>query len=132
MIKAMTVQEVADNWPRVKELIDRVLERFDFGSDDADILRQLAIGEREIWSINDLDGIVVVQICNLPEFSVLDIPVVSGDNMDNWLPDLIDQLIRYAKAVGCKYIDQSGRLGWTKVLKPYGFKVVSYEMRLEV
>lgn len=132
MIQIFNAEQAIANWDRIEPMLARVLARFDYGSDPDDILLDVIHGRRQFWAINDLEGLAVVEICQLPKFSVLDIPLLVGDNMGDWLKPLIDQLTQYAKASGCKYIDGFGRKGWTRKLEQYGFKPYSYDVRLKV
>lgn len=132
MIKILSADEVVVNWGRIEPHLVRVLAQFDYGSDPEHILLDAVNGRREIWQIADYDAIAVTEICTLPKFSVLDISLVCGDNMDTWLEPLLDQLTQYAKASGCRYIDGFGRKGWTRKLEKYGFKPYSYDVRLKV
>lgn len=132
MIKSLTVDEAVKDWPKIEPLLSRVLERFDYGSDANDVLADVMSGRRMIWSINNFEGVAVLEICPLPKFSVLDVPLLAGDNMKNWLSPLIRQLTLYAKSSGCKYIDAFGRRGWTRQLEEYGFKPYSYDVRLRL
>lgn len=132
MIKYLTVDGVLAEWGRIEPLLQRVLDRFDYGSDAEDILADVINGRRIMWSINDFEGLAVLEICQLPKFSVLDVPLLAGDNMANWLEPLIRQLTLYAKSSGCKYVDAFGRKGWTRQLEQFGFKPYSYDVRLTV
>ncbi|WP_373089291.1 hypothetical protein [Zhongshania sp.] len=132
MINLLSPDQVVTHWGSIEPLLQRVLSRFDYGSDAEHILIDVVNGRRQIWEIADFSAIAVTEVCNLPKFSVLDIPLVSGDNMETWLEPLLDQLTEYAKASGCRYIDGFGRKGWTRKLEKYGFKPYSYDVRLKV
>lgn len=131
MIRAIEPEQVPAEWGRAGPMIQRALDRFDYGESSDDVLLSLMRGERELWMCGD-DAAVILQVCRLPQFQVLDIPLMAGDNMDAWLPDLVSQLTRYAKAIGCKYIDGFGRKGWTRKLQEFGFEPYSYDVRLKV
>lgn len=132
MIKYLTADEVITSWPKIEPLLQRVLDRFDYGSDPDDILVDVINGRRMVWSINDFEGVAVLSVTNLPNFSTLDVDCLAGDNMNEWLTPFINQLTKYAKVLGCKYVDSSGRKGWIKQLKQFGFKETSYDVRYTV
>ncbi len=132
MIRILGKAEIAEHWETIEPLLARVLDRFDYGSNASDLLLDFMNEERQLWSINDLDAIAVTQISKLPRFSVLDVPLMAGSGMKEWMDDLVQTLREHAREQGCKYMDGFGRKGWTKRLHRYGFKPYSYDVRLEV
>lgn len=132
MIKYLTVDGVLAEWGRIEPLLQRVLDRFDYGSDADDILADVINGRRMMWSINDLEGLAVLSVSRLPKFSTLDVDCLAGENMNEWLSPFINQLTEYAKVLDCKYVDASGRKGWIRQLKQFGFNETSYDVRLKV
>lgn len=132
MIKYLSPADVSKDWESIGPLLQRVLDKFDYGSDASDIYADVISGRRVMWSINDLEGLAVLSVTNLPKFSTLDVDCLAGDNMDKWLAPFIDQLTKYAKVLGCKYVDASGRKGWIRQLKQFGFKEASYDVRYTV
>jgi hypothetical protein len=131
MIQLVTGVNAADHWDRVAPILQRALDKFDYGSDSDDILSDIMRGGRELWLVGD-DAVAITSVSRLPKFAVLDISLLAGDRIDLWLNDLVIAFSNYAKTVGCKYIDGFGRRGWTKKLEAYGFKPYSYDVRLEV
>ena len=132
MIRLLTIPEMGKEWPRIAPHLERVLARFDYGSDENDIFADAIQGHRQIWAIGDFDAIAVTQINRLPKFSVLDVSLLAGKGMKEWLPDLVGILTQFAEVNGCKYMDGFGRKGWTKQLEKYGFKPYSYDVRMEI
>lgn len=132
MIRLVPSQDLPKVWPQAVPQIERILERFDYGSSTDDILINLMTGTRQLWEVNGGEGYAITRINNLPQFSVLDVSLLAGHNMGDWLEPLIDQLHMYAKALGCKYMDGFGRKGWTRKLEKYGFRPYSYDVRLEI
>lgn len=131
MIQLVSGVKAADYWHHVAPILQRALDRFDYGSDTDDILMDIINGGRELWLIGE-DAVAITSISRLPKFSVLDISLLAGDRIDLWLDDLVIAFTNYAEAAGCKYVDGFGRKGWTKKLEAYGFKPYSYDVRLEV
>jgi hypothetical protein len=131
MIKMVSGEAVIPHWPHVEPILQRALDRFDYGSDADDVLGDIIKGWRDLWLIGD-DSIAITQVNRLPKFAVLDISLLAGDRIDQWLSDLVIAFTNYAEAIGCKYIDGFGRKGWTKKLEAYGFKPYSYDVRLEI
>lgn len=131
MIELVVGPQAAAHWGHVQPMLQRALDRFDYGSDSDDILMDIINGGRQLWLISE-DAIAITSVSVLPKFSVLDISLLAGDRIDLWLGDIVIAFNNYAEAIGCKYIDGFGRKGWTKKLEAYGFKPYSYDVRLEV
>lgn len=131
MIRTIHGPDAAAYWGHAQPMLQRALDRFDYGSDSDDILMDIINGGRQLWLIGE-DAIAITSICTLPKFSVLDISLLAGDRIDLWLDDLVIAFRNYAGVMNCKYIDGFGRKGWTKKLEAYGFKPYSYDVRLEV
>lgn len=131
MIKLVTGPDAAAYWGHVEPMLQRALDRFDYGSDSDDILLDIINRGRELWLIGE-DAVAITSISTLPKFNVLDISLLAGDRINLWLDDLVIAFRNYAEATNCKYIDGFGRKGWTKKLEAYGFKPYSYDVRLEI
>lgn len=132
MIRVLLPDEVMAAWESAEPILQRALDKFDYGSDSDHILLDLLNGNRQLWIIGVFDAVAITSVKTLPKFSVLDISLLAGDNIEVWLEKLVSQLTMYAKACGCKYVDGFGRKGWTRKLESHGFKPYSYDVRLKI
>lgn len=123
--------EAAQNWDHYAPMLARVFERFDLGYSTDDVLLDVIKQRKQLWDLGG-EACAVVNVCKMPQFSVLEVPLLAGDNIDQWLPDLVENLKMVARDNGCKYVDGFGRKGWTRKLEQYGFKPYSYDVRLEI
>lgn len=119
-------------WDEIEPEIRRVTDRFDIGEKPEHIRERLRNREQQLWLCNGLDGVCVSEIKVHPEFKVLAFPIIAGEDMSQWLDDLVDIARAYAKHHNCKYIEGYGRKGWLRALNEYGFKDYAITTRLEI
>ena len=62
----------------------------------------------------------------------LEVMMLSGENMAEWVDALFRELRVVAKSHKCNALTLCGRLGWLAVLKRFGFKAESQSLRLEL
>lgn len=87
--------------------------------------------QMQLWVVPE-KAAMITQVLVYPQHKVLLVPILAGDDMDEWLPDIVETLEHFAKHMGCKYIEERGRPGWGKVLDKYGFKKAFVTLRKEV
>lgn len=63
---------------------------------------------------------------------VLHVLATAGDEAHRWLAELIDALNDLAAMEGAVAVTMSGRPGWARKLRPYGFKIDNVQMRRAV
>jgi hypothetical protein len=76
-------------------------------------------------------AVAVTQIQSLPKFKTLLLVTLGGDDMGEWIDELMALLAAYGREMGCKYAEQWGRKGWLKVSEKRGFgaELAFYVMR---
>lgn len=131
MIAGVHSDDIERLWPAVCPLVQRVLDRYDFGFDADYIKAKLLNRDMQLWVCAG-DAIAITEIIVLPQFKVLGVPVIAGEGLKDWLPDLVETLKAFGKDHGCKYMDGYGRKGWLKALDKYGFKPYSISTRCEL
>ena len=77
-------------------------------------------GYCEFWEFGDCH--FVTRIDANRDGRRLVVCLLAGDGLFEWGPELEKELEALAKKEGCTKIAVEGRKGWTKLLKPYGFK----------
>lgn len=117
-------EDVEELWPHLEPLFRRACEA-DPTDLTVDRIKAEAIeGKRLIWTLADGDR-------NPPLLSVFStvedgnkvcIGPLAGDEMELWLP-LLSELESHAKEAGMSVSHIEGRVGWLRVLRPYGYRV---------
>ncbi len=131
MIKMIDPAELYLVWDIAKEEIKRPLGLFDYGSDLDDIRDDIMTGHRQLWQIGD-DAWAITSLSNTNQFRTLDIQLLAGSNMDQWLESFFERMQEFGKEWNCKYMDGFGRKGWARKLEQFGFKPYSYDVRCKI
>lgn len=75
-----------------------------------------------IYDDSVLRAAAVLRVLRYSLGSVLEVMAIGGEKMDEWFPEFHERLIEITKNNKCKYMLESGRPGWAKYLKPYGWQ----------
>jgi len=88
-----------------------------------DILAQCATEKMQCWVAGEgqIDAVIITHIAVHPSgYRSLDVPLICGDGMRQWLKPLWKLLKAFAKANGCQEINGHGREGWARVVNRLG------------
>lgn len=131
VIEGVLADDVDAIWPAVEKQVNRVLDSFDFGYGADYVHGKLKEKEMQLWICNG-DAVAVTEILIMPNFKILAVPLVAGEGMSDWLPDLVETLKEFGREHDCKYMEGYGRKGWVKALAFGGFKEYSVNTRCEL
>ena len=90
-----------------------------------DVLDQIDTGQQQLWIAFDDERIwaaCTTRFSHYAKMKMLEGCFVAGDKLDTWCAPLLEVLDRWAADNDCAGIEFTGRMGWEKVLKPYGFR----------
>ncbi len=118
-------------WERVTEVLERVVTA-ETGYTLDDILLELHDEQAQLWVVEDFEAVIVTKLLVRPRQKALWVWYVAGDNVGQWIGDLITLLEAFAKHHGCDYLEFSGRKGWAKYCKPNGYRVVLTTFRKDL
>ena len=124
-------------WPELEPYVEAALARDPFESVTvAEVAEQLADADAQLLlAVDDGDilGAAVVQMFRVSGGGkVIHVLTTAGDKLDRWLDQLVERLVELAGIYDACGVTLSGRPGWTKTLRKYGFKTDHVQMRLEV
>ena len=135
-VNEMDKEAAAALWPDIEPFVERALRHDPFVTHTAEVVgQQLAAGYARLLLSSDDEqilGATVVQLYRAENGRALHVLTTSGVQMDTWLDDLVDELRSMAKANNCVAVCMSGRPGWTRELRKYGFKTHHVQMVMEV
>ena len=108
-----------------KTLLAPAVERAQ-GREDVDtVWEHVKTGSHQAWMIFETPkkplGAMVTHIAEYPLRDMLSIDWLAGENMDDWIEDLLTNLERFAKETRCVGLEIIGRPGWAKYLAKYGW-----------
>lgn len=136
-VNEMSQDEAAALWPDIEQYVERALRHDPFVTATAEIVgQQLATGyARLLLAVRDdanILGATVVQLYRAENGRALHVLTTSGVEMETWLDALIEALREMAQANNCIAVCMSGRPGWTRELRKYGFRTHHVQMVMEV
>ena len=121
-----SAQLALDVWPiRAKARIAKALEKTPTLLSPLDIETGIRWGRYSLWEISDEAGddvaSFVTEIVSGGRGSAVNVLVLGGEGMPRWIGELIDALMEYMTTQGCSMVIETGRGGWSKVLRRHGW-----------
>jgi len=112
-------------WPRVLPMLQPAIDRAD-GRISADTVLQGLISRTHLlWLISFEDQIAAAfttRVARYPLKQMLVIECLGGEKLNEWAQSTTEMLRSFAKDYGLDGIEMFGRDGWSRALKPYGWK----------
>jgi len=124
-------ERIADVWERVKPILERVVTP-DTGYSLDDVMLELHDATAQLWIIEDFQAVVVTKILDRPTHRAFWVWFAAGDDVASWIDDFTELAEVFAKHMGCRYVEFSGRKGWAKFCKPNGYRVVLTTFRKDL
>jgi hypothetical protein len=131
LITIIPAEQIINHFNRVRELLERVRDLLQPRGLPSDILADCMSGSLTLWGVfdeskfgSDEEALLGICVTNVREYwrcNALELLVLCGDNMREWLSDLNDITINYAEDCGCSLRELHGRKGWIRELKKFGF-----------
>jgi hypothetical protein len=121
--------DVEELWPAVEGYIARATERVPTHLTPELIKDRALEGRCSIWVIFEKGkpfpavGVMVTSIHAATDGVVLTIEIIAGTRMHDWVRRLLPFFERMAAEHGVDIIEEEGREGWIKYLKPLGYEV---------
>jgi len=118
--------EVAGVWILVEDLIQKACDRSGAFADAEDVKRWLEKGTMQLWVAFDnqdkkIKCVTVTELRQYPKYIVCDCRITSGTDYKSWV-DFMDNVVNWARAMGCKKMEIFTRPGWERILKRKGFE----------
>ena len=129
--------QAADVWDELVPFVRKALA-FDIYSTITldEIEKQVAGGYARVLICADGERLLAANVVQLFKNAmgerVLHVLATAGDEAHRWLAELIDALNDLAALEGAIAVTMSGRPGWARKLRPYGFRTDNVQMRRPV
>jgi len=107
-------------WDLVEHFIISAMQRGHDTHTVEEIQRDVARGRLRVWIVHE-DGLAVACALTMQDGAVLRVTHLGGTEAENWLEELINTWVEWGFGQDCDRIEMTGRLGWIRKLKPYGF-----------
>jgi len=129
-------EHVKEIWPVVEPMLEGATEYFQHRYDTIDIYIEIEKGDQTLWVAfdeeNQIKGCFTVRIVDYPNARCCSVDFVGGENLDEWLGDTVEVVTSYAKEFGCTRLEGTGRLGWIKKMKKFGFNNTAIRFDLPI
>ena len=126
-------------WEDAKKCLSRWDSRSGNGYGLDDIEEMISEEKQQLWLVvNDDEKIIaaiVTQVWDAPKKKVCDIVACGGDTsnaLDDYMYDSMKEIEDFARLNHCDSVRVEGRKGWSKFLKPYGFREKSIVIEKEL
>lgn len=107
--------------PLIRKLGSHLCNRFD----EDTLVAALTAGKMDLWiAFDDAEKILCFAATAIHEYplrKVFSCIFCAGEKMEEWAEDMMSMLMSCARDNGCQSIELTGRPGWTRYLKRYGF-----------
>ena len=119
------VDEIASIWPLVEDLIQKSCDRAGGFADAIHVKEWLEKGVMQLWiaydsKLNKVKCVCVTEIRQYPNYKVCDCKITTGTDYKSWV-DFMDNVVNWARSLGCKKMEIFTRPGWERILKNKGF-----------
>ena len=126
---------VIDVWARVEPYLQQVVDITHGRTTVADTLNRVLKDEATLWIIYDEESLQIVgasisriNIYTTVKFLVIE--MLAGDNFDEWMDQINNAFILFAKHFECSGIELIGRRGWVRKLSRLQYKEEFTTMQL--
>ena len=130
VLDRVLAEDIPALWPHLKPLFARACDADPTGLTPDQIRDDALAGKRLIWTLADRDRTppLIAAFSTADDGDTVNIGPLAGDDMETWLP-LLAELERHAKEAGFTATHIEGRIGWTKVLRAYGYQPVRISLK---
>jgi hypothetical protein len=126
--------EVADKWHLAEPWVRSAVEEAALVETVDSYKSRCLDRSAQLWLISDQAQVVgcgITEIYDTPKGLTCAIPVTGAASMEHIGPAL-EEIEAWAKSEGCVRLEEYGRIGWTKALKPYGWRPLSVVMEKDI
>jgi hypothetical protein len=118
--------EVIRFWSAIAKLLQPAIDRSEGRCTAGQVLDLAMAGSSQVWLVvnRDTKEFKAAALTNKRPYvgdSYINVSLIGGIDMAEWLDVFISDLKAYAKHNQCVGIEFLGRRGWVKTLKKYGF-----------
>jgi hypothetical protein len=124
-VSLIPIDHVHRVWSQVGPILKRAIETSNGRYTDHDVFNLCMQGRQQLWVMFEDDVIhaaATTSVTDYPQRRALTGVFVAGNRMKEWNEPFVDMLERFAKDVGCDLVEMTGRIGWTKFMKKFGWQ----------
>ena len=113
-------------WAEAKAFLTPALDRSD--EEWPEVEAALSTDSMQLWVVLDGDAMkaaTVTRIAQTKRGEVVEVYLVGGAGMEEWLAPLNDEIEAQAREIGCVALRSYGRKGWTPSLTRLGWREIA-------
>ena len=129
MILKVPPEDLHIIWNEVEPLIKKALDDTYTARDILDGLVKNSFQLFISWE-DKVECAVVTEVAQYPQKKVCRYFLAGGNNIDNWLEPIQQEIEKFAKHNQCQAVEVAGRKGWSKKLKGYEQKIYLFSKEL--
>ena len=128
-ISLVPVDEVRNIWENVSRHVKKATD-YTYGRyREIDVLHECLMGKFNLWVVYrekeeeevDYIGAAVTEVLQYPRKKALSVVFLSGDDFSEWMPEIDQKFVDFAKVLGCDFVEACGRAGWERKVKKLGW-----------
>lgn len=119
-MKHILETDVPELWSKIEPFVERCLLKTKRNKQYPSwwVEDKLLDGYLQCWVNDDFDVVIITMLHTFPSgYKALEIWLVCGTKIDEWLDSFFNTMKHFAKINGCSEIFASGRSGWQRKLK---------------
>jgi|TARA_R110000822_G_scaffold125010_1_gene259507 hypothetical protein len=128
-ISLVPVDKIGSIWGEISRHIRKATD-YTYGRyEEADVLHECLVGKFYLWVVYTENedgerryiGAATTEVINYPRKKVLSVVFLSGDDFSEWMSQIDQKFIDFAKVLECDFVEACGRAGWERKLKKLGW-----------
>jgi hypothetical protein len=124
-ISLVPVDEIRNVWDKISKHIKKATD-YTYGRyEEIDVLHECLTNKFQLWVVYDEGteyiGAAVTEVIHYPRKKVLSVVFLSGDQFSEWMPEIDQKFVDFAKVLECDFVEACGRAGWERKVKKLGW-----------
>jgi hypothetical protein len=134
LIVAIPTEHIERLWPVIGVGVERCLAKGVGKFTAAEVRERVTSGHWLLFIVQESNIVKATIICNVEEGArrVFEVGMAWGNGLAEWSDDVDQCLTKVATELKCDDIVITGRRGWAKYLKNYGFSEAMITMKREI
>ena len=124
-ISLVPVDQIRNVWNDVSKHIKKATD-YTYGRyEEIDVLHECLTGKFNLWVVynegTEYIGAVCTEVLIYPRKKALSVVFLSGDDFSEWMSEIDQKFVEFAKVLECDFVEACGRAGWERKVKKLGW-----------
>ena len=120
-ISLVPVDQIRNVWNDVSKHIKKATD-YTYGRyEEIDVLHECLIGKFNLWVVynegTEYIGAACTEVLVYPRKKALSVVFLSGDDFSEWVSEIDQKFVEFAKVLECDFVEACGRAGWERKVK---------------